>query len=192
MPTQLPVITGVKDPKALAGFKAMLHSVGVPKGVTQIIVGNPIEFEMARKAFGIQDSHPAFSVYNMGRVYIPDEALNNPNLINQYLLHEFGHYAAGAYNQSGSQQNLSGSQRMAMEQAAERGAQPFRDAYKLYRSPAGRAYQAEQSRIDSDAGKIQSVPVNYSQTLDGQPPKLSISNLTQGSLQGALHGLAQK
>lgn len=161
-----PIITGIRDPKQLAEFQNMLKAVGVPKDVTQIIVGNPIQFQKAQRAFGIRDSHPAFSVYNMGRVYIPDTVIGNPNLVDKYLLHEFGHFASGAYSKSGSQQNLSDEQIQTMEQAADKGAQPYRDAYKLYNSPQGKAYQAAQSRIASDAGRFQPSPTQVQSALD--------------------------
>lgn len=196
MPTpNLPYIQfigGRSDPKRQEYLNTLLKAIGVPDGVKQILVESPIGMRQARQMYQVPDNRPAFSSYQDGRVYIDDNTLDNPKMIHDYLLHEFGHFAAKAYPKKGNEDRLSNNQMQAMEQAAEKGAQPYRDAFKLFQSKAGRAYQAEQARVDSDAGKIQPVPVNYSQTLDGQPPKLSISNLTQGSLQGALHGLAQK
>ena len=157
MPNKLPVITGIKDAKTLQRFQNTLKAVGVPKGVTQIIVGNPIQFEQARRAFGIQDSHPAFSVASLGRVYIPDNVPDNPNLIDKYLLHEFGHYAANAIVPT-SQQNLNAVQREDLEKRADAGAQQFRDAYKLYQSPQGKVYQSLQSRVADQQDQIQPTP----------------------------------
>ena len=167
---KMPVITGIKDAKQLAAFQKMLQATGVPDGVTQIIVGNPIQFEQARKTFGVADSHPAFSVYNMGRVYIPDEVLGNPNLTSKYLLHEFGHYETGAYSRNGSQQNLNDSQREAMEKEAERGALPYRARFEMYRK--------------APAEPVQTTPAPVAQSLtppvQQTPPQARLASMMKG------------
>lgn len=162
MPTpNLPYIQfigGRSDPKRQEYLNTLLKATGVPDGVKQILVESPIGMRQARQMYQVPDNRPAFSSYQDGRVYIDDNTLDNPKMIHDYLLHEFGHFAAKAYPKKGNEDRLSNNQMQAMEQAAEKGAQPYRDAFKLFQSKAGRAYQAEQSRIDSDQGKIQSTP----------------------------------
>lgn len=158
MPNNLPVIVGIKDPKQLRQFESMLSAVGVPDGVKQIFVQNPIALGSSRRMLGIADSHPSFSVGSMGRVYIPDDVVNNPNLVDKYLLHEFGHFAGNAMV-NGAQSNLNLDQRMALENKAENAAKPFRDAYKVYRNnqKSMDANYDLQSRIVSQQGQFQPV-----------------------------------
>ena len=176
MPNKLPVITGIKDPKQLQKFQNLLKAVGVPDKVSQIIVGNPIQFEQARKSFGIQDSHPAFSVASLGRVYIPDSVLDNPNLIDKYLLHEFGHYAANAIVPT-SQQNLNAAQSADLEAAADKGAQQYRDAYKLYQSLQGKIYQSLQDGVAEQQNQFQPTSAPIATQLTAAPIRNQFSNV---------------
>lgn len=148
-------IGGRSDTKRMEYLQNLLKAVGVPSGVQQILVESPIGMRQARQMYNVPDNRPAFSSYRDGRVYIDDDTLDNPKMIYDYLLHEFGHFAANAYPQQGHEDNLTPEQIAVMEQAAEKGAQHYRDAYRLYRSPAGRAYKAELTRIASDSRKFQ-------------------------------------
>ena len=155
---KLPFIAGIKDPKELARFKNILRAVGVPENVKQIYVGTPSELQRAQNVFGIMGgthAHPAFSLYNVGRIYLPQEAIGNDDLIDKYLLHEFGHFAGGAYNKNGGQSDLTNEQSMVLEAAANKAAQPFRARFKLYNSPQGQAYRALQSQSAKLPGEFE-------------------------------------
>lgn len=129
--TKLPTIVGIKDPKQLQQFKSMLTATGIPDGVSQIIIQNPIEFLQARRVFNIDDTHPTFSVYDLGRVYVPDVVLRDSAAMRNYLFHEFGHFAANATTK-GDEAGLSAEGVKQLEAKAEQGAKEFRDRYQFY------------------------------------------------------------
>lgn len=146
---------GGQDPKRMMKLKSILSVVGVPDKVKQIIVENSLGMNQARQMYGVSGNHPAFSLYNDGRVYIDRDTLDNPKMFHDYLLHEFGHFASGAYPKKGVEENLPPVQTQAMENQAEQGAKPFRDAYQFYLKNQ-KALDAKYAKysLDSQAAKL--------------------------------------
>ena len=183
MPRNVSVI-GTRDhtptPEQVQRIKTFMQWLPLQKASGTVVVIPWQNFRDLAKSYGANTT-TALTNPDEDRTYINASAFDkgSPKSVEWILAHEAAHLNAPGIGRI--QEKRDGQ----FDDVAN-------DLIRQYNSSQGRAYQAAQSRIASDAGKIQPVPVNYSQTLDGQPPKLSISNLTQGSLQGALHGLAQK
>jgi hypothetical protein len=62
---------------------------------------------------------PAFSVYNMGRLHVPENIPDDPEQMSRYLLQEFRHYPARAYPTGGQQPSANRSERDKLEAQAE-------------------------------------------------------------------------
>lgn len=196
MPNKIPVIVqpGYKiDPKHVQRVRDFVDNVPTKVRPTSITIIDPDKFPSVAKAFNNPDRTDVAFTIGGGRIYLNGAVFSPTMQQMQKFSQQLGTKQLGYIPEHALAHEISH-----LNDTAETGRQQEshdgtfnQDAAALvnqWSSKAGRAYQAEQARVDSDAGKIQPTSSPIRTAL--QPPRMSPLQHVFGALgRAATQGL---